>query len=838
MNCDELASRLERGLDDDALEHVESCDACRRLLRDHASEESALRAALAPVSPSEMPAGFERRILERLPRRRAVRMGRLVAPLAVAAAAGVVAVLFVAQPAPPKRALGLSLSFDAGPRQLSFSDGSRLVLGEGCDAELSPAPGTRGLLRLRAGDVFCQAASGEHPLLVEAPGLRARTNEAQFIATSPIPEVAPMNRIAASTTALLYLLSGSVAVEDGPKPVSLTADFPLIGRALHRVQSEEWPSYAELLRFARPERSWPQLAIAPAPTPAAPAPEGPTTVVQGRVEGAPDGRPLAGVVVELSREDQVLVSASTDAEGSFTFMGVVPGTGQVTARAQGFLAEVFEVTVAETSPETIPPIRLREERQIRGRVVDRFGDPVPDARVNVERAPVEVAAAEDVLIGHVAEVKSVVALRTRLTLMERRLSVARVARLAVNAKAYQEIRVEYAPCEATGIQVDFLPQLVDTAVQLKLGWCGRDTLVVQDGSPDSGSKTDAAGRFEVTGLEDGDYVVRAERAEWIDVSGPATARAGEEIVVIVLAHGGEIRGTVYGPDGKPVSGARVNDAVTDAEGRYRIAGLPAGSVDLYAGPGKTEQILFMGRNEVGDGSGMTELRLEHQERGMMWLAARGRGVEFRCSDSVEAASLGLAVRRGIRIGEGDVLEGIDFSIPAPRVIEGTVVDDLGLPVQCASIHFRPNEAISHFDAERSARSDESGSFTLADVFEVAGRLEATSDDHLPVEPIAIDSSGAVTGVRWVLPRASSVRGTAGVAGTLAFRPLAGSQVEPIDCDVAPESEESHAFTIRGLAPGSYLVTFTPPEGEPLDLGEVTLRAGETAELGEIAPAPR
>jgi uncharacterized GH25 family protein len=64
-------------------------------------------------------------------------------------------------------------------------------------------------------------------------------------------------------------------------------------------------------------------------------------------------------------------------------------------------------------------------------------------------------------------------------------------------------------------------------------------------------------------------------------------------LVLRLRTGGVIQGMVLGPDGKPVAGAKVSavvleenvfyGSVTDAEGRFRIQGLPERTYDVYAG---------------------------------------------------------------------------------------------------------------------------------------------------------------------------------------------------------------------------------------------------------------
>lgn len=94
----------------------------------------------------------------------------------------------------------------------------------------------------------------------------------------------------------------------------------------------------------------------------------------------PDDRPVSGALVRVgglaegsAREER------TSADGAFVIAGCRPGKNLVTAEADGFTAATVEV---DAGPNT-EPVRLKLQRGkiLRLRLVDRQGQPIPDANV-------------------------------------------------------------------------------------------------------------------------------------------------------------------------------------------------------------------------------------------------------------------------------------------------------------------------------------------------------------------------------------------------------------------------------------------------------------------------
>ncbi len=107
-----------------------------------------------------------------------------------------------------------------------------------------------------------------------------------------------------------------------------------------------------------------------------------------------------------------------------------------------------------------------------------------------------------------------------------------------------------------------------------------------------GAITGADGKFAVTQLPPGEYVISAEKPGFQAEGGPTNqlkldAGQKKETVKLVLIPGGAITGRVVDADGQPVESAMVSvpdggGAMTDDQGRFRIGGLRPGRFKLIA----------------------------------------------------------------------------------------------------------------------------------------------------------------------------------------------------------------------------------------------------------------
>jgi len=281
------------------------------------------------------------------------------------------------------------------------------------------------------------------------------------------------------------------------------------------------------------------------------------------------------------------VYASSDARGNFRVEGLAPGDYLLEARAVGYgVAEQERVKVPAVGPLTV---ELSKAGVIEGFVVDAQGAPAAGAEVQVSgREPattttgpgggfsLEVEPGSYVVSarrgGEAGALDSAVTVRAGATLRDVRIQLGQGGVLEGRVVA----RGSGAP--VAGASVDVSPYS-------KNGDSGR-------------AVTDDAGRFSVGGLAPGSYDLVVGAPGYSSALRRAlTVAVGERFPVeIQLTGTGTVEGSVRDSAGQPVSGAHVSGGTrwggtlgdapaetrTDAEGKYRLEGLAAGSVTLNA----------------------------------------------------------------------------------------------------------------------------------------------------------------------------------------------------------------------------------------------------------------
>lgn len=138
--------------------------------------------------------------------------------------------------------------------------------------------------------------------------------------------------------------------------------------------------------------------LAPPARDARPAPTSGDGVIKGQVVDATTGRGIPRAVLELRGEqasEGVVVVADDD--GSFTFERVAAGRYRIQAAKptyrpglapeprRGRRAQAFEVAPGATLDKVVIP--LHQASALSGRVIDRYGDPVPYAQVSLRNFP-------------------------------------------------------------------------------------------------------------------------------------------------------------------------------------------------------------------------------------------------------------------------------------------------------------------------------------------------------------------------------------------------------------------------------------------------------------------
>jgi hypothetical protein len=122
---------------------------------------------------------------------------------------------------------------------------------------------------------------------------------------------------------------------------------------------------------------------------------------------------------------------------------------------------------------------------------------------------------------------------------------------------------------------------------------------INNGEQRYGTYTDAAGKFSLTGLPGGSYVINADRVGFVGAQNTFDASVNVQpgdknaSLKLQLTPTGAIVGHVFGADGQPMEGMlvgieigdqTVRVAVTDDRGMYRIGGLRPGKLRVRAKP--------------------------------------------------------------------------------------------------------------------------------------------------------------------------------------------------------------------------------------------------------------
>ncbi|GAB2698620.1 protocatechuate 3,4-dioxygenase beta subunit [Microbacterium marinum] len=324
--------------------------------------------------------------------------------------------------------------------------------------------------------------------------------------------------------------------------------------------------------------------------------------------------------------------------------------------------------------------------------------------------------------------------------------------------------------------------------------------------------TDETGAFSAAGLAAGDYTLRIQPEDaayatqwWDGESFSHTAetftlaaegtRTGLAVRVVAAA---SISGVVTGPGGTPIEGASVSASIsggdwydtvasaeTDADGRYTLTGLPPGSYAVYAESSATDHI------------------------GEWW---------------TDATSFETATK--VPLTAGAAKTGVDMRLAQGGRIEGVVSDADG-PIADAYVRLYEWRS-GEWQRTQSRWSDESGTYAFTSVPAGTYTLRFTdeggrglapewwddAESEADAERIEVSPGSRVTDVDATLAPGASLSGRvldptgAGVAGATVRAtwdaPEGWTESETTTTD------DTGAWTFRGLASGEYTLSFTAP----------------------------
>ncbi len=352
-------------------------------------------------------------------------------------------------------------------------------------------------------------------------------------------------------------------------------------------------------------------------------------------------------------------------------------------------------------------------------------------------------------------------------------------------------------------------------------------------------------------------------------------RAGVTVAGIVTDGGAPVEGARVIPEGAArwtSFDPRLDGVVTDAKGRWRLAGLPRDSLRFRAfhasyAPGITPPIALADgvdregvvitlergaklRGAVVDASGApvagAEVRVATDDT--RWSLVRHAGCD--ASGRFEMTGLPRRIVRVIAVADGsssavatvDLASASEVTLSLANVqsISGVVVTSSGEPVPEARVVAEPVSGDDHLEhvsgrlrGRASAIADGAAQFTLTGLepgaYTVRAIRPGEASEVLDMRPgVRVDAGAA--GAKIVVDDLSTVVGKVTFADGSAPRDVS---VQIGDAAPRWSSDPAGAFRLEGVPTGKVFVRVDGPELVAEALTEVTLAAGEVTDLGTI-----
>jgi protocatechuate 3,4-dioxygenase beta subunit len=429
-----------------------------------------------------------------------------------------------------------------------------------------------------------------------------------------------------------------------------------------------------------------------------------TSTIAGRVVDADSGQPVRRAVVRInSPQLGPGRTVSTDADGRYRFATLPAGSYTVSASKSGYVNTTFgqprpngpgkPVQLVDGQETGGIDIRLPKGGVIAGRVVDEYGDPVPDAMVSPMRSQYARGRRQLMPAGRPATTNDAGEFRI-FGLSPGQYAISVMSRPGFNENS--DDRTGYAPTYLPGTSDQAAAQFVTIAagqtidglvVSLALtptakisgtAFDSEGRPLTQGGvsampsratgffGPNASSPLAADGSFTLSGLAPGDYVVRANARPTTPGVPPEMAVAfvsvnGADVTGLVLAplKPATIRGRFTAPD---VDALRSRGAVMvmaqHLEPDVMLGGMGFGKPSPIG-----EDLSF----ELTTSPGRILLPVRGLPPGWMVSAVRVNGVD--------------ATDTGLEVDSGEVVSGVEIELTdrAP-VISGLVTDAKGSPI--------------------------------------------------------------------------------------------------------------------------------------------------------------
>lgn len=531
----------------------------------------------------------------------------------------------------------------------------------------------------------------------------------------------------------------------------------------------------------------------------------------------PTGDPEPGVLVFVG--PSWLPSGTSDAEGRLTVATPAGESELVLLAADGRRATIALGPASREDAADVLELHLPAAESVAGRVVDAESrEPVADAIVWPTDEPGDATMSGPrgdfrLTVGPPGEADRV------LHVAAAGHFPTQVSLESPGSPALGAITVALAPAAAVSGRVVDPEGRAVTGASVRVGIDpGRAWAGLQYGLP--ATTSGARGTFHLPLLRPNvAYVLSAHHVGFGAARERIVAGAGGDEVVLRLELGRRATGRLLDLQERPIADGEVrlhpqssdrrsrfrdddggHLAHSDAEGRFEVADLTAGTYDLEAEadgfaplavPGVVvaeapatelgDLLLAAGAEIVGrvvDAAGepVAEAAIYLQSRGSLPLRDLHRATEpethsapdgsFRIVDRQPGESLGLAARRegyamatapAVVAGEA---EAVEMVLRPLGTLRGRVVDEQGRAVAGAGVLARPSSDLPRRSGEKPTPTAADGSFTLAAVEPGAAAIEATAPGFQPaiLDPVEVPAGGEVSGLELVLEPAATVAG--------------------------------------------------------------------------------
>lgn len=402
--------------------------------------------------------------------------------------------------------------------------------------------------------------------------------------------------------------------------------------------------------------------------------------------------------------------------------------------------------------------------------------------------------------------------------------------------------------------------------------------------------TDAQGAYRVTGILPGEWQVAIECAGYRSLErefGALKDAERREAVDFTLSSGNFVSGVVRWESGEPAdratvllalaAGAPTSDERLDdkprrveADGRFRISGLPAGPYDVTASAPEGSRPQPAGaekRSKIGGPKWIAEAKSVNAGSELELVLRPGLALRGRVVDERDQPVTRFTVRADSRRDGGMVwrsdweltqkfesedgsfaLEGVregdwaltvnskgfatpeELRVKAPQNdadalvvrlsrfarVRGIVVDSAGKPVAGATLEVESLSSGNHVVFQRGEQdaTDDEGRFELDDVTPGASKLTAKHAQFAPSEPyqLRLTSGEEIADVRLVLPVGGRVAGRIHQSHLTPDVVWAVSLSSNRDSWQNVEAQADGSFVAERLTPGNYTLTaYTRPK---------------------------